>query len=192
VKKIDTQGHPLVSPFELQALRRELLILKMIKHPNLIEYYGYMFEDPHYYIITELASCNLLQYLSSDISIPWEIKLHIIRGLCCAVQALHQLGIAHRDLKTENCLLVDYLLFFFSFVNYPNALSHLFVFQSISGSGSLPIVKLADFGISRVQDNGVTQAVGTFNYMAPECMNSVGGVRITPRTGLINTKDYLI
>jgi hypothetical protein len=109
VKKIDTEGHPCVSPFELGALRRELFILKMVKHPTLLAYHGYLYHEPHYYIITELASCNLMNFIELSASsggLAWEVKVHIVREICTAVHTLHQLDIAHRDLKTENVFLV--------------------------------------------------------------------------------------
>ena len=124
VKQIDTNGHPETSPFELISLRRELLILKMVKHPNLLSYFGYVFQDPNYFIITELASCTLQKFISnpeSNLSLP--VKLRLIKDVCYGVLALHYCGIAHRDLKTENCLVV-FINFIFLFL-FDRRICHL-------------------------------------------------------------------
>ena len=107
VKQIHSELSPLESPFDLTALRRELTILRLINHKNLLKYYGYILESPYYYIITELASCDLLHFLKEHPSVDFDTKRNIIRGICCGVSALHQLNIAHRDLKSENILIVS-------------------------------------------------------------------------------------
>jgi len=152
VKEIHSELCPLNSPFDLIAFRREISVLRMMRHKNLLSYYGYAFDSPYYYVITELASCNLLDFINKfkpNVSIS--TKLHIVRGICQGLSELHRLQIAHRDLKSENCLLV-------------------------CGEHELPIVKIGDFGIARVQqESGLTAAVGTFNYMSPEFLNSRSG-----------------
>jgi serine/threonine protein kinase len=67
----------------------------------------------------------------------------VVRELVSGVSYLHGRGFAHRDLKPENCLLEE---------------------------GLRPRLKLADFGLAKVQKPSVcaTRGIGTPNYMPPE------------------------
>lgn len=124
VKEINSELSPLVSGFDLVSLRRELSILRLMRHPNLLKYYGFTFSEPFYYIITELASCNLLQYITNNPSLKLSIKEYIIFQICNGLKELHRVEIAHRDIKSENILLVK--IFFFLFTLTTNFLLTIF------------------------------------------------------------------
>jgi len=73
---------------------------------------------------------------------------HIVKQVVSAVQALHAVGVVHRDLKPENLLVVE----------------------GSASSGSLPTIKVADFGLCVAPQKGqrVTGTAGSPFYMAPE------------------------
>lgn len=118
VKRIDESLHPEDSAFDLTSLRRELAVLSLIRAPTLLNYYGYCYEEPNYFIITELADCSLKQYIKSDRlgNNDWKQKNRIAVSIAEGMLVLHNSGIAHRDLKTDNILLVS-ILFLFDYLS---------------------------------------------------------------------------
>lgn len=151
IKQIDESLHPNDSAFDLAGLRRELAILSLIQSPHLIRFLGYSYHEPHYYLVTELADGSLHDYLMDGRlrALDWTAKEKIAQEICRGMIVLHHNGIAHRDLKTENILIVE-------------------------KEGEL-VPKIADFGISRdvhSRTSFQTRSVGTKHYMAPELMES--------------------
>jgi len=94
-------------------LLRELSVLKNARHENLLEYIGACEtaevneEDPAtLYIVTEFAANgDLLHLLSSDAPLGWNFLTRIILGAMDGLHYLHDKGIIHRDIKSENILL---------------------------------------------------------------------------------------
>ena len=74
----------------------------------LLHYFAYCYDEPNYYIITELADCSLKQYIKSGKlrANDWQTKTSIAVAVAQGMVHLHNSGIAHRDLKTDNILLV--------------------------------------------------------------------------------------
>lgn len=74
---------------------------------------------------------------------------YVVRNILTGIEYLHSKGIAHRDLKPENIMMVD-----------ENSID----------------IKIADFGLSRVVDDGsfMSTLCGTPNYVAPEVIQHKG------------------
>ena len=138
----------LVSAIDVQQVKTEIDILKIAKHPNIIQLYD-VFENENYiYIIMEYcAGGDLFSYIEKrGFRLPETRAAEIIHKLSTAVFFLHEYGVVHRDLKPENILMTD---------NSSNA-----------------DIRLVDFGLGKIIGPGelCNDPFGTFSYVAPEVL----------------------
>ncbi|MDA3645221.1 protein kinase [Saccharopolyspora indica] len=128
---------------------REARAMAALNHPNTVLLYDVAREDEQPFVVMELVhGLSLAQLLNKHRSLP-PAKLAVLAdGVAAALQAAHQMGIVHRDVKPGNVLL-----------------------------GADRQVKLADFGMSRsTGESTLTRSgvlVGTPAYLAPEI--AIGG-----------------
>jgi len=83
-----------------------------LRHPHIIHVYAYMYvpRQRAYMLLMELCSYGDLAKLLAE---GWpKISLGharcMMRQISSAIEYLHSLGVAHRDLKLENILLADF------------------------------------------------------------------------------------
>jgi serine/threonine protein kinase len=135
------------SPEELERFKREIRLARKITHRNVLRTYDYGESEGVYFISMECVRgytlAELLEEAPNHMLAP-RVALGIARQICRGLQAAHEQGIIHRDIKPQNVL--------------------------IDHKGE---VKLMDFGIARMAEakEGMTQAgliVGTPHYMSPE------------------------
>ena len=143
---IKTIKKDLFNQYDVDAIKREVEILKSLDHPNIVKYFE-THEDEHYlHIVMEyIAGDNLFTVLTSDEKKKFterEIS-QIMLCLLKAVLFLHNNGIIHRDIKPENIVFIE--------------------------NGNFNALKLIDFGLS-IQQNAKkdNRRVGTPYYMSPE------------------------
>jgi serine/threonine protein kinase len=102
-----------------------------------------------FFVMEHLDGEDLSTTLKKEKYLPWPRVLHILGQLCEALQAGHDLGIIHRDVKPAN-------------------------FYRVRVGEDPDFIKVLDFGIARLanpQDSIVTQTgvvMGTPDFMAPE------------------------
>jgi eukaryotic-like serine/threonine-protein kinase len=139
--------------------RRELEIGRTLRHPHIQHVLDSGEYEGHPYMVTEYVEGETLRaYLSEHAPLPIPVALHLLDQLCQAVAYCHEHGVVHRDLKPENIL--------------------------VTPTGDVSII---DFGIAllrgarRITWAGLTAAVGTPDYMAPE---QVQGKRGDVRTDI--------
>lgn len=132
-------------PAMLRLLDQEARTLARLAHPNIVAVYDLGTEADVPYVVMELVEGDdLRQRLARGPLDPPE-AVRIATQICDALQAAHEAGVVHRDIKPDNVLLTR--------------------------SG---IVKICDFGIARLQQSSTAQAtahgsvIGTASYMAPE------------------------
>ncbi len=122
----------------------EIETLKRLRHPNIVQLYGYGEQDGHLFYAMELVEgCSLEDELYRGRRFDWREATHVGIDVCRALKHAHDSGVIHRDIKPANLL------------------------YSTEGK-----VKLSDFGIAKMfggnrltSDGGV---LGTADYMAPE------------------------
>jgi serine/threonine-protein kinase len=114
--------------------------INRLRHPNIIESIDLVEDvvDGAYCVLELLRGPDLKARLAEG-ELPVASVLSIGAQLADALSAVHALGIVHRDLKPENLILVD---------------------------GEQ--VKLIDFGIAQIGQQGGGSSLGTAAYMAPE------------------------
>jgi hypothetical protein len=137
---------------------RELEILKALKHPNIVRCFGGGRQGSEIYLVMELvAGGSIAGLIRRRGRLAWEAAIDYALQVCEGLAYAHEWGIVHRDLKSANLLLTK--------------------------EGQ---VKIADFGIARVQFGkkltAAKHTVGTMAYIAPEQIR--GEPPISHRTDL--------
>ncbi|KAF2291233.1 hypothetical protein GH714_020787 [Hevea brasiliensis] len=129
-----------------EEFAKEVAILRQVQHRNAVRFIGACTHSPHLCIVTEyMPGGSLYDFLHKNHNVlKLPQLLKFAIDVCRGMEYLHQNNIIHRDLKTAN-LLMD---------------AH-------------KVVKVADFGVARFQNQeGVmTAETGTYRWMAPEVIN---------------------
>ncbi|KJA23602.1 hypothetical protein HYPSUDRAFT_76926 [Hypholoma sublateritium FD-334 SS-4] len=131
----------------LLAVEREIVVMKLIDHPNIMKLYDVWETSTSLYLILEyVQGGELFDYLCSKGRRPTAEALDYFQQIICAVDYCHRFNIAHRDLKLEN-ILIDH--------------------ESN--------IKVADFGMATWQDNSrgklLKTSCGSPHYAAPEIIS---------------------
>ncbi|XP_016109729.1 serine/threonine-protein kinase MARK2-like isoform X12 [Sinocyclocheilus grahami] len=90
----------------LQKLFREVRIMKVLNHPNIVKLFEVIETDKSLYLVMEYASGGeVFDYLVAHGRMKEKEARAKFRQIVSAVQYCHQKCIVHRDLKAENLLL---------------------------------------------------------------------------------------
>lgn len=88
------------------SMKRELKILKRVKHPNMITIYDVIKTRTRIYIFMDLAAASVSRHLAAtEEPASEQTARNWFGGISSAVAYLHQIEIAHRDLKNDNILI---------------------------------------------------------------------------------------
>ncbi|CAG7890840.1 unnamed protein product [Brassica rapa] len=134
----------------IQSFRQEVLLMKRLRHPNVLLFMGAVTSPPRLCIVSEfLPRGSLFRLLQRNASkLDWRRRIHMALDIARGMNYLHHCSppIVHRDLKSSN-LLVD--------KNWT--------------------VKVADFGLSRIKHETyltTKSGKGTPQWMAPEVLRN--------------------
>ncbi|MBN1441785.1 MAG: serine/threonine protein kinase [Planctomycetes bacterium] len=129
----------------LQRLLQEAENLARVEHPNVVTVHDILETDTSVSIIMELVKGKPFLKLFHRRPIPESEYLVYFHQLVAAVEAVHAVGIIHRDINPRNVM--------------------------VSREG---VVKLTDFGLSGSVHADDLRAGGTLGYMAPEVLRTGG------------------
>ena len=137
-----------MKPIEVYQQRREIDVLKMSQHPNIVGLIDLFENSDYYYIVLEyMQGKDLFDYIHArHFKLTEQRVKEIAFQIIQAVQYLHRYGIVHRDLKLENVMMAD------------------------TTDTSVP--KLADFGLAKMiaPNEKANEPFGTLGYVAPEVL----------------------
>ncbi|RXM97577.1 Eukaryotic translation initiation factor 2 subunit 1 [Acipenser ruthenus] len=88
-----------------KAAKNEIMILKMVKHPNILQLIDTFETKKEYFIIQELASGgDVFDWILDQGNYTERDASRVIKQVLEAVAYLHSLNIVHRNLKLENLM----------------------------------------------------------------------------------------
>ncbi|WQF83241.1 Putative serine/threonine-protein kinase, active [Colletotrichum destructivum] len=127
------------------SIEREVAILKLVDHPNVMKVYDIWENRSEIYLVLEyVEQGDLFDYINNNGRFTEEGAMFLFRQMMSALQYCHSFNICHRDLKPENILLT-----------------------------SDNKVKIADFGMAALHqssDHRLVTACGSPHYAAPELL----------------------
>ncbi|XP_057509858.1 CBL-interacting protein kinase 18-like [Actinidia eriantha] len=134
----------------IDQTKREISVMRLVKHPNVVQLYEVMATKTKIYFIMEYAKGGELFHKVAKGRLKEDVARKYFQQLICAVDFCHSRGVYHRDLKPENLLLDE--------------------------NGNL---KVTDFGLSALaeskrQDGLLHTTCGTPAYVAPEVISRRG------------------
>ena len=104
--KIIKKGQFETKPDMKRKIKREIALMRLMDHPNILRLKEVCESNKHLYIVLEYASHGeLFDYLVARRSLKERDALHFFRQIIYGLEYLHQHSICHRDLKPENILL---------------------------------------------------------------------------------------
>ncbi|KAE8789157.1 CBL-interacting protein kinase 2 [Hordeum vulgare] len=131
-------------------IKREISVMKLVKHPNIVQMYEVMATKTKIYFVLEHVKGGELFNKVQRGRLKEDAARKYFQQLICAVDFCHSRGVYHRDLKPENLLLDE--------------------------NSNL---KVSDFGLSTISecrrlDGLLHTSCGTPAYVAPEVINRKG------------------
>src|SRR6267378_8060641 len=126
--------------------QNEAVALDRVRHPNIISRLGHgtaidLTGTTFHYIVLEYLPGGDMAALTRHHPLPIAKALFYLEQVCSGLAHAHKCGVIHRDIKPQNLLL----------------------------TADRQIVKIADFGVARLEANeGAITRVGTNIYAAPE------------------------
>ena len=136
---------------DVERVTREIFILKLIRHPNIVQLYE-IIETPKnlFFIMEHWAKGELFDYIVAQGRLKEKEACKFLEQILSGVEYIHKLNFVHRDLKPENLLLDENM-----------------------------DIKIVDFGLSNIfQDQEMLKtAWGSPWYAAPEM---VAGKKYVP------------
>ena len=128
----------------LRRFRNESKAIALLSHPNIVKIYDVGFTEKVQFIVMEYVDgITLTDYIEQQGVLKWRDSIHFTVQILKALQHAHDRGIVHRDVKSQNVMLLS--------------------------DGT---IKVMDFGIARFnRENNKTMSektIGSVHYISPE------------------------
>ncbi|MBE6888880.1 MAG: Stk1 family PASTA domain-containing Ser/Thr kinase [Ruminococcaceae bacterium] len=128
----------------LRRFRNESKAIALLSHPNIVKIYDVGFTEKVQFIVMEYVDgITLTDYIEQQSVLKWRDSIHFTVQILKALQHAHDRGIVHRDVKSQNVMLLR--------------------------DGT---IKVMDFGIARFnRENNKTMSektIGSVHYISPE------------------------
>lgn len=157
-----------VSRFESEAR-----IVNGVRHPNIVDIHDFIKEAGRVaYVMEYVAGPSLGRFLR-DGALSVRQAVNVTFQLASALEAVHAVGVVHRDLKPDNVLVLA---------------------GRETDLSAMPSVKILDFGIAKTNGEDVSHKtitgsmLGTPSYMAPE---QVAAEPVSPATDVYALAELL-
>lgn len=144
-------SHILENPAAAQRFERESRALMSAPHPSLLQILDTGTEGARPYVVTELVQGVSLDNVLKERRLSVTEILTVMKGICRALAHAHQNGVLHHHISPHAILV----------------------------SPDLSMVKLTEFGFTRIESLGLTGtmstgaiSLGAFHYLAPEQVDS--------------------
>ncbi|MCL2633393.1 MAG: Stk1 family PASTA domain-containing Ser/Thr kinase [Oscillospiraceae bacterium] len=128
----------------LRRFRNESKAIALLSHPNIVKIFDVGFTESVQFIVMEyIDGITLTEYIEKQGVLKWREALGFVQQILKALQHAHDRGIVHRDVKSQNVMLLP--------------------------DGA---IKVMDFGIARFNreiDKTISEkAIGSVHYISPE------------------------
>ncbi|KAJ6248564.1 protein kinase [Anaeramoeba flamelloides] len=146
--KIVSKKQLLSKPANMERMRREISIQKLIKHPSVLKIYDVYETERNLFLVLEyISGGELFDYIVECGKVPSTQARIFFQQIIFAIEHIHSFSITHRDLKPENLLLDS---------NYN--------------------IKIIDFGMAKIMDTGnlLETACGSPHYVSPDVLKGKG------------------
>ena len=134
---------------EFERIKNEANFLSQFNSKYIVKYYDSFWEEKYFYIRMELCEgLDLYKFIeshkkeNSNQLINKNIVFDFLLNICLGINEIHNKKIVHRDLKPKNLFLTKDL-----------------------------IIKIGDFGLSKLINDYAMSLAGTLYYMAPEIIS---------------------
>ena len=151
-------------PERVSRFRQEARAVSLLNHPNIVSIFDAELDSDRYFIATELVEGESLGQMAARGPLEPKRLLEIAVQICSALEAAHEAGIVHRDIKPDNVM--------------------------VRPDG---IVKVLDFGLAKLLEPAQRPVsdlrtrpgsiAGTVQYLSPE---QVLGETVGPRSDIFS------
>lgn len=134
-----------LEPRDFELIQREICVMKLVNHPNLVHLIDYYEDDECIYIVMDLLEGgDLISYLNAKGKLTERVAAKIIKQIALGIQYMNCYGLIHRDLKPENICFAK--------------------------QNDIHSLKIIDYGltITLAYGEAANETIGTINYIAPE------------------------
>lgn len=140
-------------PEHIERFNQEARAASQVRHANIVDItdFGETDDGLPFFAMEYLEGEDLGKTIKREGRLPWPRAKAIMKQILAALTAAHKAGVIHRDLKPDNCFLIQ-------------------------RADRADFIKLLDFGIAKVLSGDVTThsltqtgaVIGTPYYMSPE------------------------